>query len=92
MLISSACCTDTQACIGKLAGLTDAPLDAMAYPFGITSPAATEQVAKAGIRYAFTISPEMATRSADHLLIPRINAGSPGITPELLLRSIQRRV
>jgi peptidoglycan/xylan/chitin deacetylase (PgdA/CDA1 family) len=83
---------DTQACIGKLAGLTDAPLDAMAYPYGITTPAATEQVAKAGIRYAFTISPEMATRSADHLLIPRINAGSPGITPELLHRSIQRRV
>ncbi len=83
---------DTEACIGKLAGLTDEPLDTLAYPFGITSPAATEQVAKAGIRYAFTISPEMATRSADHLLIPRINAGSPGITPELLHRSIQRRV
>ncbi|NRF92217.1 polysaccharide deacetylase family protein [Paenibacillus frigoriresistens] len=83
---------DTQACIGKLAGLTDAPLDTMAYPFGITSPAATELVAKAGIRYAFTISPEMATRSADRLLIPRINAGSPGISPELLHRSIQRRV
>ncbi|WNR43336.1 polysaccharide deacetylase family protein [Paenibacillus roseipurpureus] len=84
--------TDAQACVSKLAGLTDAPLDAMAYPYGITSPAATEQVAKAGIRYAFTISPEMATRSADHLLIPRINAGSPGITPEGLQRSIQRRV
>lgn len=83
---------DTQACIGKLAGLTDAPLDTLAYPFGITSPAATEQVAKAGIRYAFTISPEIATRSADRLLIPRINAGSPGITPELLDRQIQRRV
>ncbi|MCY9663036.1 MULTISPECIES: polysaccharide deacetylase family protein [Paenibacillus] len=83
---------DTQACVGKLAGLTDAPLDVMAYPYGITSPAATEQIQKAGIRYAFTISPEMATRSADHLLIPRINAGSPGITPELLDRSIQRRI
>jgi peptidoglycan/xylan/chitin deacetylase (PgdA/CDA1 family) len=85
--------SDAQACIGKLAPLTDnKPLDAMAYPYGITSPAATEQVKKAGIRYAFTISPEMATRSADHMLIPRINAGSPNITPELLLRSIQRRV
>ncbi|MDR6879140.1 polysaccharide deacetylase family protein [Bacillus sp. 3255] len=83
---------DTQACIGKLADLTDAPLDTMAYPYGITSPEATEQVKKAGIRFAFTISPEMATRSADHLLIPRINAGSPGITPELLHRSIQRRI
>ncbi|WP_187274053.1 polysaccharide deacetylase family protein [Paenibacillus sp. N3.4] len=83
---------DTQACVGKLAGLTDAPLDTMAYPFGITSPAATELVKQAGIRYAFTISPEMATRSADRLLIPRINAGSPGITPELLQRSIQRRI
>ncbi|CAN7368121.1 polysaccharide deacetylase family protein [Paenibacillus sp. LjRoot56] len=85
--------SDAQACIGKLAPLTDnKPLDAMAYPYGITSPGATEQVKKAGIRYAFTISPEMATRSADHMLIPRINAGSPNITPELLLRSIQRRV
>ncbi|GGI44395.1 hypothetical protein GCM10008018_06890 [Paenibacillus marchantiophytorum] len=84
--------TDTQACVGKLAGLTDAPLDAMAYPYGITTPAATALIQQAGIRYAFTISPEMATRSADHLLIPRINAGSPGITPELLHRSIQRRV
>ncbi|MGG1554201.1 polysaccharide deacetylase family protein [Paenibacillus ferrarius] len=83
---------DAQACVGKLTPLTDRPLDAMAYPYGITSPAATAQVAKAGIRYAFTISPEMATRSADHLLIPRINAGSPNITPELLVRSIQRRV
>ncbi|MDR6552904.1 polysaccharide deacetylase family protein [Paenibacillus qinlingensis] len=84
--------TDAGACLGKLAPLTEAPLDAMAYPYGITSPAATEQVQKAGFRYAFTISPEMATRSADHMLIPRINAGSPNITPELLHRSIQRRV
>ncbi|MBD0382794.1 polysaccharide deacetylase family protein [Paenibacillus sp. WST5] len=83
---------DTNACVGKLKGLTEAPLDTMAYPFGITSPEATALVRQAGIRYAFTISPEMATRSADRLLIPRINAGSPGITPELLHRSIQRRV
>ncbi|WP_063867807.1 polysaccharide deacetylase family protein [Paenibacillus sp. Soil766] len=84
--------SDAQVCIGKLAPLTEKPLDTMAYPFGITSPAATEQMKKAGIRYAFTISPEMATRRADHMLIPRINAGSPNITPELLHRSIQRRV
>lgn len=83
---------DTNACVGKLAKLTDAPLDTMAYPFGITSPEATALIQQAGIRYAFTISPEMATRSADRLLIPRINAGSPGITPELLHRSIQRRI
>lgn len=83
---------DAGACVGKLAPLTDKPLDTMAYPYGIVSPEATELVAKAGIRYAFTISPEMATRNSDHMLIPRINAGSPNITPELLLRSIQRRV
>ncbi|MEW9698328.1 polysaccharide deacetylase family protein [Paenibacillus sp. SI8] len=83
---------DTNACVGKLKGLTDAPLDTMAYPFGITSPEATSLIQQAGIRYAFTISPEMATRSADPLRIPRINAGSPGITPELLHRSIQRRI
>ncbi|NEW07752.1 polysaccharide deacetylase family protein [Paenibacillus sp. SYP-B3998] len=83
---------DTNTCVGKLKGLTDAPLDTMAYPFGITSPQAASLIQQAGIRYAFTISPEMATRSADRLLIPRINAGSPEITPELLHRSIQRRI
>ena len=69
--------SDAQACIGKLAGLTDAPLDTMAYPYGITSPAATELVAKAGIRYAFTISPEMATRSADQYVDPADQRGQP---------------
>jgi poly-beta-1,6-N-acetyl-D-glucosamine N-deacetylase len=83
---------DTQSCIGKLKGLTEAPLDTMAYPFGITSPQAAALIQQAGIRYAFTIQPDMTTRSRDRLLIPRINAGSPSITPELLHRSIQRRI
>ncbi|MFC5451941.1 polysaccharide deacetylase family protein [Paenibacillus aestuarii] len=84
--------SDANACVGKLKGLTDRPLDTMAYPYGISSPEAVQLVQQAGIRYAFTIQPDMATRSRDRLLIPRINAGSPGITPELLHRSIQRRI
>jgi|GEM_PF-1744494 len=84
--------SDANACIGKLKGLTDKPLDTMAYPYGISSPEAVQLVQQAGIRYAFTIQPDMATRDRDRLLIPRINAGSPGITPELLHRSIQRRI
>ncbi|UJF34743.1 polysaccharide deacetylase family protein [Paenibacillus hexagrammi] len=84
--------TDITACKSKLDALTKEPIDTMAYPYGINDDLSAELVGQAGIRYAFTITPDMATRSADPLRIPRINAGSPNITPALLLRSIQRRV
>ncbi|MCD1258916.1 polysaccharide deacetylase family protein [Paenibacillus athensensis] len=83
---------DATACRQKLAALTTQPLDAYAYPYGIASPLAAQLVQNAGFRYAFTITPEMATRRADPLHIPRINAGSPNISPEELHRSIQRRI
>jgi poly-beta-1,6-N-acetyl-D-glucosamine N-deacetylase len=83
---------DTTACREKLIPLYDGPIDSLAYPYGISSKLATQLISQAGIKYAFTITPEMATRSNDPLLIPRINAGSPGITPEVLLHTIQRRI
>jgi peptidoglycan/xylan/chitin deacetylase (PgdA/CDA1 family) len=83
---------DTTSCRDKLSKLGDKPVDSYAYPYGIWNKQASELIHEAGIRYAFTISPQMATRSADRLQIPRINAGSPNITPELLHRTIQRRV
>lgn len=83
---------DTKKCLAKLNELTPAPVTSMAYPFGITDRTATELVAQAGIRYAFTITPDMATRSADPLRIPRINAGSPNITPDGLLKTILHRI
>jgi poly-beta-1,6-N-acetyl-D-glucosamine N-deacetylase len=83
---------DTTACRQKLASLYDQPVDSYAYPFGITNKLAASLIAEAGIRYAFTIIPEMATRDSDPLQIPRINAGSPNITPVMLEHTIKRRI
>jgi peptidoglycan/xylan/chitin deacetylase (PgdA/CDA1 family) len=83
---------DTRTCISKLNQLSPEPVDSFAYPFGITNRTAADLISQAGIRYAFTITPEMATRDADPLQIPRINAGSPNITPEALHRTILRRI
>jgi peptidoglycan/xylan/chitin deacetylase (PgdA/CDA1 family) len=84
--------SDTQACISKLKPLTPAPVDVFAYPYGIYSKEAADDIHEAGIEYAFTILTKMTTRQVDHLVIPRINAGSPNITPEALVKSIQRSV
>jgi peptidoglycan/xylan/chitin deacetylase (PgdA/CDA1 family) len=84
--------SDTQACISKLKPLNPASIDTFAYPYGIYSQEAADDIHAAGIEYAFTILSKMTTRQADHLKIPRINAGSPYITPEKLEKSIQRSV
>ncbi|MBP1989484.1 polysaccharide deacetylase family protein [Paenibacillus eucommiae] len=83
---------DITTCRDKLSVLGEKPIDSLAYPFGITNKQASKLVHEAGIDYAFTIIPKMATRSSDPLRIPRINAGNPNITPELLHRDIQRRI
>jgi peptidoglycan/xylan/chitin deacetylase (PgdA/CDA1 family) len=83
---------DTKTCLAKLNELSPTPVDTMAYPFGITTDAATRLVGEAGVRYAFTITPEMTVRGVDPLRIPRINAGSPNITPEGLHKTILHRI
>ncbi|GIP38240.1 hypothetical protein J31TS4_15200 [Paenibacillus sp. J31TS4] len=83
---------DTKACVGSLDGLYDAPIDSLAYPFGIFNEQAAQYVQEGGIKYAFTILPKMVTRGANPLNLPRINAGSPYITPESLHNMILRRV
>lgn len=85
---------DSKACVQKLNELYDGkrPADSYAYPFGIFSKTAQELISEAGIRYAFTIVNEMATRSSAPLEIPRINAGNPNIRPEVLNKQIMLRV
>ncbi|WJH34715.1 polysaccharide deacetylase family protein [Paenibacillus sp. CC-CFT747] len=83
---------DTRACTGRLKDLTPHQVDAMAYPYGIYNPLAASLVKEGGIQYAFTILPRMATQGMDPLRIPRINAGSPYITPLALHNMIMRRV
>ncbi|WP_158560904.1 polysaccharide deacetylase family protein [Paenibacillus contaminans] len=83
---------DTKMCLNTLTGLYPRPIDSLAYPFGIYNKTAAGIVHEAGVQYAFTILPRMTTRDTDPLKIPRINAGSPYITPEGLHNMIMRRV
>jgi peptidoglycan/xylan/chitin deacetylase (PgdA/CDA1 family) len=83
---------DTKACISSLNGLYPQPIDSLAYPYGIFNESAAELIHKAGINYAFTVLPKMTTREMDPLKIPRLNAGSPYVTPESLHNMIMRRV
>jgi peptidoglycan/xylan/chitin deacetylase (PgdA/CDA1 family) len=84
--------SDTQACINKLKPLNLTTVDALAYPYGIYNQAAAEYVHAAGIQYAFTILTKMTTRESNPLEIPRINAGSPNISPQSLDKTIQRSI
>jgi peptidoglycan/xylan/chitin deacetylase (PgdA/CDA1 family) len=84
--------SDTQTCMSKLKPLNPTPVDTFAYPYGIYNQEAADNIHEAGIQYAFTILTKMTTRQVDHLQIPRINAGSPNVTPEELFKKIQRSI
>lgn len=84
--------SDTQACIAKLSELYPEPIDSYAYPYGIYDKPSMDYIRQGGIKYAFTVLPEMATRDLDPMQLPRINAGNSAITPEGLDNSIMRRV
>ncbi|MCS7462567.1 polysaccharide deacetylase family protein [Paenibacillus doosanensis] len=83
---------DTQACVAKLGELYPGPIDAYAYPFGFYDNKTIDYIGQGGMKYAFTIVPEMATRDEDPMQIPRINAGNSAVTPEVLDSSIMRRI
>lgn len=83
---------DIQTSVDKLKPLQANEIDALAYPFGIYHKQATELVKQAGIRYAFTVQPGILERDMDPHQIPRINAGGPWITPDMLLERIQSQV
>jgi poly-beta-1,6-N-acetyl-D-glucosamine N-deacetylase len=83
---------DAKACIRNLDTVNSVPVRFLAYPFGAFTEEAAELLTEGGIQYAFTIVPEMATRQADRMQIPRINAGSPFISPIGLHNTILRRV
>lgn len=83
---------DIRTSVEKLAPLQANTIDALAYPFGIYHKQATDLVQQAGIRYAFTVQPGILERGMDPYRIPRINAGAPWITPQMLLEKIQSQV
>jgi len=75
-----------------LAKLSPDSADTLAYPFGVYDKTSLRLVRESGFRYGFTIVPGMVTRVSDLLQLPRINAGSPNISPAELDRMIQSRV
>jgi peptidoglycan/xylan/chitin deacetylase (PgdA/CDA1 family) len=83
---------DMQACKIKLQQLRPGVVDAMAYPYGIYTDKVGELIRASGIRFAFTIQPGMVVRGMNPMNLPRINAGSPYITPEGLQATITRKV
>ncbi|OBZ09282.1 hypothetical protein A7975_24550 [Bacillus sp. FJAT-26390] len=82
---------DTSACMNilKKSGVDEA--DSISYPFGIYSKSLFPLLNKAGIKYGFTTKPGLVTRKQNKLELPRINAGSPGITPQVLHSLLKKR-
>ncbi|WP_052339887.1 polysaccharide deacetylase family protein [Gorillibacterium massiliense] len=82
--------TDLSTSLERLQALTSKKVDTLAYPYGIFDRKSIDLAKEAGIHYAFTITQRMTLSSTDPMQIPRINAGSPNITPELLDKTIRR--
>ncbi|CAG7650710.1 hypothetical protein PAESOLCIP111_06157 [Paenibacillus solanacearum] len=83
---------DTKACASALSELYSEPIDAYAYPYGIYDKQSMGYVVQGGMKYGFTVVPEMVTRDIDPMQLPRINAGNIAISPEGLHNSILRRI
>jgi len=83
---------DTQICVAKLKPLNSYPIDAFAYPYGLHTPIVEHVLQQAGIRYAFTVKPGLVARRSDAMLLPRLNGGSPLISPERLYRNLKAAV
>jgi peptidoglycan/xylan/chitin deacetylase (PgdA/CDA1 family) len=80
--------SDLQTSVAMLKPLQAYQVDSLAYPFGIYSDDAVRLIKQAGIRFAYTVQPGIADRNCDPYKIPRINAGSPWITPTNLVHRI----
>lgn len=83
---------DTRACIDSLQVNGSYTIDTYAYPYGMFDELAKELLAQEGIRFAFTVEEGIATYQTDPMEIPRINGGSPWITPQLLHKQIMRNI
>lgn len=83
---------DLQTSVEKLKPLQSRPVDSLAYPFGIYNKAAMDSIRQTDIRYAFTVHPGIAAKDMDPLQLPRINAGSPWISPQILNETIRCQI
>ncbi|QKS45133.1 polysaccharide deacetylase family protein [Paenibacillus cellulosilyticus] len=81
---------DFTACKDQLAPINNNPIDTFAYPYGMFDRESEDLLHQADIQYAFTVREGIATRKSDAMEIPRINGGSPSITPADLEAAILR--
>ncbi|MDF2936321.1 MAG: polysaccharide deacetylase [Paenibacillaceae bacterium] len=82
---------DTLACSNELRRFRS-KADAYAYPYGMSNEKVPGILREGGIRYAFTVQPGIAGRKTDWMEIPRINAGSPFMTPKRVHKNIMRKL
>lgn len=83
---------DIEYCIEQLVPLNANPIDSFAYPYGLYNTDAIRTLKKHGLKYAFTTKSGIVNRTSNLMLLPRINGGSPKITPEKLFHSIELAV
>ncbi|GAB2722844.1 polysaccharide deacetylase family protein [Paenibacillus thermoaerophilus] len=83
---------DALRCRREINSVVPASVDAIAYPFGAFDERSIPVLRDAGYRYGYTVVPEMADRSVDRMQIPRINAGSPYVSPRRLYNAILKSV
>lgn len=81
---------DTARCVQTLQKLNLHPIDTFAYPYGLSNTTAEQVLLKAGIRFAFTVSPGLVAPDTDQMLMPRINGGSPSVSAKKLYAAIDR--
>ncbi|GMK39179.1 hypothetical protein PCCS19_22330 [Paenibacillus sp. CCS19] len=72
---------DVTACKNQLMPINASPIDTFAYPYGIHDRKSEEVLRQANIQFAFTVKEGISTQKTNRLAIPRINGGSPSITP-----------
>ncbi|WP_406676643.1 polysaccharide deacetylase family protein [Moorella sp. ACPs] len=60
------------------------PVYALALPYGAAGPLAIQAAARAGFQLIFTTQAGAITRKSNPLSLPRINAGSPAVSPSEL--------
>jgi peptidoglycan/xylan/chitin deacetylase (PgdA/CDA1 family) len=79
---------DLTLCINQLKILNAHPIDTFAYPFGLYNSSAIQVLKQLGVHYAFTIKAGIVSQKSDPMILPRINAGSPQVSPSTLYKSI----
>lgn len=82
---------DVRACSNELRRFRS-KADAYAYPYGMFNGKVQRILQEEGIRYAFTVQPGIVSRQTNWMELPRINAGSPFMTPKRVHKNIMRKL